>query len=212
MLHEILLALCGHTGDVIRRHYDKEGRLLSFKIADDFDYVSRSEKEVINRLCVLGFYFISIEDFIGSQSKERQFPNRPRHHQTQAKIQSLFPVESSAGLYVTALCNGLEDILDGFRQAILDIEKEALQTSECSSLDSITAPPFPLSKVTYLLRDYAIIFPALFSLINDISRWERDQHNNGPHRLCVISGGRLLQKLYRRYVRGAGVRRVYSRR
>jgi gamma-tubulin complex component 4 len=196
MLHEILLALCGHTGDVIRRYYSNDGKLIAFRVVDDFEYVSKSEREVINRLCLLGFYFTSIEDFIHSQMKRRQFPNRSLFS-TQEQIQSLFPVESSAGLYVTALCKGLENILDGFRQTILDIEKEALQTTAASSLDTITEVPFPLSKVNYLLRHYAVVFPALYDLINDISRWERGQDNR-PTRLCVISGGRLLQRLYRR--------------
>lgn len=51
MLHEILFALLGKVGQIIKEYED------GFQIDPEIDFVSASEKEIINSICQLGFYY-----------------------------------------------------------------------------------------------------------------------------------------------------------
>ena len=50
MLHEILLALLGHTGTIIIE--DKDG----FRVSPQIDFLTEPEKEQINRVVILGLF------------------------------------------------------------------------------------------------------------------------------------------------------------
>ncbi len=58
MLHEILLALLGKAGNIIIEFEDK------FALDERLDFLSISEKETINKLCILGFHYRRIEQFL----------------------------------------------------------------------------------------------------------------------------------------------------
>lgn len=58
MLHEILFALLGKPGNIIKENEN------SFEIDNNIQFLSQSEKEIINKLCILGFYFRRIEQFL----------------------------------------------------------------------------------------------------------------------------------------------------
>jgi gamma-tubulin complex component 4 len=58
MLHEILLALLGIPGNLIVEEED------SFKISPFINFLTESEKELINRLVILGFYYKKILAFL----------------------------------------------------------------------------------------------------------------------------------------------------
>ena len=58
MLHEILFALLGKAGNIIKDYGDK------FELDDQLDFINKSEKEIINSLCLIGFYYSRIEQFL----------------------------------------------------------------------------------------------------------------------------------------------------
>jgi hypothetical protein len=60
MQHEVLLALLGHSGQIIEKSGD------SFRVADDVPFLSAAEKEVITRVVCLGSYYNHFADFARS--------------------------------------------------------------------------------------------------------------------------------------------------
>ena len=51
MLHEILFALLGKSGSLIIE------TLTGFIVNPDINYISEPEKELINKICTLGFFY-----------------------------------------------------------------------------------------------------------------------------------------------------------
>ncbi|KAI3996465.1 hypothetical protein MKX01_001303 [Papaver californicum] len=82
MLHELLLALVGYTGDLIideREHQESLGVSVAtdspiseestFKLAPDLSFIEASERDVIERLISLGFYYRELDRF-ASKSRD----------------------------------------------------------------------------------------------------------------------------------------------
>ena len=67
MLHEILLAMLGQTGDVIQEKRD--GFVTNIKI----DFISDPEREMIDKIIQLGHYYSRIESFL--EENYREFAN-----------------------------------------------------------------------------------------------------------------------------------------
>ena len=63
MLHEILLALLGIPGNLIIEEED------CFKISPFINFLTESEKELINRLIIMGFYYKRIVSFLDFNSQ-----------------------------------------------------------------------------------------------------------------------------------------------
>ena len=55
MLHEILFALLGKTGNFIKDFEDR------FEIDPNINFLNQSEKVQINIICKLGFYYSRLE-------------------------------------------------------------------------------------------------------------------------------------------------------
>ena len=98
MLHELLLSLVGYSGNVIVETRD------GFQLAPDFPHLHPSERELINKICCLGYYFLQIDSYV---QKHSQFS----------------PVQ---GFYVRAMCEGINLILDSYRGCILKAEQQVL--------------------------------------------------------------------------------------
>ncbi|XP_017969760.1 PREDICTED: gamma-tubulin complex component 4 [Theobroma cacao] len=186
MLHELLLALVGYTGDLIideREHHKSLGLHLSpdapisdqrsFKLASDISFIDSSERDLIERLITLGFYYRELDRFA---TKSRNL--------SWIRSADVSPLERAAGLskpktekpsvYRRAIANGLVEILSVYRSAVLQIEQKLL---------SETMPI--LATVTQGLNKFFVILPPLYELILEI---ERDD----------IRGGQLLNLLHKR--------------
>jgi len=55
MLHELLFALLGKTGGIIIEYDDR------FEIDPKINFLTLSEKELINSICILGYYYSRLE-------------------------------------------------------------------------------------------------------------------------------------------------------
>ncbi|TKY52512.1 Gamma-tubulin complex component 4-like [Spatholobus suberectus] len=171
MLHELLLALLGYTGDLIidrRDHLITETPIsdeCTFKLAPDISFIDPSDRELIERIIVLGFYYREMERF---SAKCRNL--------SWIRSSNANPLEKKekGSVYRRALANGIVEILSVYRSAVLHIEQKLL---------SETMPI--LATVTQGLNKFFCLLPPLYELILEI---ERDD----------IRGGQLLNLLHKR--------------
>ncbi|KAL5862920.1 hypothetical protein ACOSQ3_000434 [Xanthoceras sorbifolium] len=186
MLHELLLSLLGYTGDLIiddREHQNSLGIHLSpdapvsdertFKLAPDISFIEPSERDLIEKIITLGFYYRELDRFA---TKSRNL--------SWIRSATVSPLERAAELskgktikpsvYRRAIANGIVEILSVYRSAVLHIEQILL---------SETMPI--LATVTQGLNKFFVLLPPLYELVLEI---ERDD----------IRGGQLLNLLHMR--------------
>jgi gamma-tubulin complex component 4 len=75
-------------------------------------------------------------------------------------------------MYVRALCIGLEELLDGYRQRVLQAEEAVLSD-----------PSLPLTFLPPFLGDHAVVLPYVHRLVRDVQ-------------LQQLAGGLLLNHLH----------------
>ncbi|KAK4766876.1 hypothetical protein SAY86_014627 [Trapa natans] len=186
MLHELLLALLGYTGDLIvdeREHLHSLGVSLSpdapisdersFKLAPDISFIELSDRDVIERLITLGFYYRELDRF-ATKSRNLSWIRSPSVSPLE-RISELSKGKSEKpSLYRRAIANGIVEILSVYRSAVLQIEQRLL---------SETLPL--LATVTQGLNKFLVLLPPLYELVLEI---ERDD----------IRGGQLLNLLHKR--------------
>ncbi|KAJ8749569.1 hypothetical protein K2173_026218 [Erythroxylum novogranatense] len=187
MLQELLLALLGYTGDLIideREHQSCLGVNLSpdapisdersFKLAPDISFLEPSDRDLIERIVTLGFYYRELDRFA---AKSRNLSWIRSANETAAspltRIVELSNKRSSS-VYRRAIANGIIEILSVYRSAVLQIEQKLL---------SDTLPI--LNTLTQGLNKFFVLLPPLYELVLEI---ERDD----------IRGGQLLNLLHKR--------------
>ncbi|KAK6940492.1 Gamma tubulin complex component protein, N-terminal [Dillenia turbinata] len=186
MLHEILLSILGYTGDLIideRKHQNSLGIHLSpdsltsdkptFKLAPDLSFIQPSDRDVIERIITLGFYYRELDRFA---TKSRNFSwIRSTTESTLSRTSELLKGKSeNSSAYRRAIANGIVEVLSLYRSAVLQIEQKLLAESV----------PI-LTTVTHGLNKFFVLLPPLYELILEI---ERDD----------IRGGQLLNLLHKR--------------
>jgi gamma-tubulin complex component 4 len=139
MLHELLLALTGCDGDIILANDTK------FYLDKDLPFLHDSEKEMIDELCQLGFYYRDLTIFV-QQNSVQQHVLATNYDRTPPSA------------YARALCAGLDEILDAYMTSLTQIEQKVLND-----------PIMPLSYLKQALRDYEILFPILQKLVSQIT-------------------------------------------
>ncbi|KAK6135065.1 hypothetical protein DH2020_031186 [Rehmannia glutinosa] len=186
MLHELLLALLGYTGDLIideREHQESLRVNLSpdapladeptFKLAPDLSFVQPSDREVIERVITLGFYYRELERF-AAKSRNLSWIRSSNESPLSRATEILKGKKVKPSVYRRALANGIVEVLSVYRSAVLHIEQKLL--SDCLPI---------LATVTQGLNKFFVLLPPLYELILEI---ERDN----------IYGGRLLNLLHKR--------------
>ncbi|KAK3609174.1 hypothetical protein CHS0354_013711 [Potamilus streckersoni] len=140
MLHEVLLALLGHSGGVFTDNGD------GIKVQKDIPFIHPSEVDQLNHLCRLGTFFKDFNNFIkkhgGTLSLHTDGPGIP---------------DGIHGLYLKAFCHGLDRVLDDYRLALENLEQAILRD-----------PHLPLSHLLCNLQQFQILFPALASVIEQL--------------------------------------------
>eukprot|EP01047_Picozoa_sp_COSAG01_P039561 COSAG01_NODE_3276_length_6317_cov_44.552428_10_plen_375_part_00 len=157
MLHEVLFALVGAPGYVVRA--EDGGFRLAPGVAESF--LHPSEIALVARICALGHHFRGLHNFV-------------RQHRVGA---GLLPEmagdasgEGSSGagadagvrpaplVYARAIALGVEELLHDYTGAVADAERKFLED-----------PALPLSHLQYLMRDHAVVLPAVHALVADIA-------------------------------------------
>ncbi|XP_042476737.1 gamma-tubulin complex component 4 homolog isoform X2 [Macadamia integrifolia] len=186
MLHELLLALVGYTGDLIVDERERQRSLgeqlpsdapiyeeCTFKLAPDISFLEPSERDAIERLISLGFYYKELDRF-ATKSRDLSWICSTNEISISQTSDSLKEKTKQTSMYRRAIANGIVEILSVYRSAVLHIEQKLL------------SDPIPiLATVTQGLNKFFIILPPLYELIVEI---ERDD----------IRGGQLLNLLHKR--------------
>ncbi|KAK4385861.1 Gamma-tubulin complex component 4, partial [Sesamum angolense] len=186
MLHELLFALLGYTGDLIideREHQETLRVKLShgapladeptFKLAPDLSFLQPSDREVIERVITLGFYYRELERF-AAKSRNLSWIRSSNESPLSRVTDTLKGKKVKPSVYRRALANGIVEVLSLYRSAVLHIEQKLLS-------DSMPI----LATVTQGLNKFFVLLPPLYELILEI---ERDN----------VYGGRLLNLLHKR--------------
>ncbi|MBA0853836.1 hypothetical protein Goshw_022593, partial [Gossypium schwendimanii] len=187
MLHEILLALVGCTGDLIideREHHKSLGIPLypdapisdqcCFKLASDISFIDRSERDLIERLIALGFYYRELDRFTTKSRNLSWIRSGDVSPSNRASELSKRKTEKPS-IYRRAFANGLVEVLSVYRSVVLQIEQKLL---------SETMPI--LATVIQGLNKFFVVLPPLYELVLEI---ERDD----------LRGGKLLNLLHKRF-------------
>ncbi|AQK84400.1 Gamma-tubulin complex component 4 [Zea mays] len=169
MLHELLLALLGFTGDFVldvslprRRAASQDagedgngdGEVgPSFRLAPDLTFLQPSERTAIERLISLGFYYRELNRF-ATESRDLSWiqssidVSSPHSDNTQkGKVRK-------GSVYRRAIANGITEILSVYRSAVLQVEQNLL------------SDPLPiLATVTHGLNKYTLYYGLYFSYV-----------------------------------------------
>ncbi|XP_076942672.1 gamma-tubulin complex component 4 homolog [Bidens hawaiensis] len=153
MLHELLLSLLGYTGDLVldhnlssNGHHPISGQ-CTFKLASDISFIDSSQRDVIEKIITLGFYYRELDRFA---TKSRNLIWIRFGNESSVKNQSV---------YRRAIANGLVEVLSIYRSAVLHIEQKLL------------SDPLPiLATVTLSLNKFFVLLPPLYELILEIER------------------------------------------
>ncbi|WOH01579.1 hypothetical protein DCAR_0520963 [Daucus carota subsp. sativus] len=183
MLHELLLSLLGYTGDLIIDERE-DAALLSpdapisqtkptFKLASDLSFLQPSERDVIERIITLGFYYRELNRF-ATKSRNLSWIRSTNQSPLALTSELSKPKTEKQSVYRRAIANGVMEVLSIYKSAVLHIEQKLL---------SETLPI--LAAVTQGLNKFFVLLPPLYELILEI---ERDG----------ICGGRLLNLLHKR--------------
>lgn len=186
MLHELLLALLGYTGDLIIDERENQKSLgiqsspeapssdeCTFKLAPDISFLQPSERDVIERIIALGFYYRELDRFATKSQNLSWIRSAKEYSLSQTSGISSGKIKKSS-VYRRAIANGIVEILSVYRSAVLQIEQNLL------------SEPMPiLATVTQGLNKFFVLLPPLYELILEI---ERDD----------IRGGQLLNLLHKR--------------
>lgn len=140
MLHEILMALLGHTGSIVMNTGG------SFKLAESMSILTNAEAELINKIVALGWHYLHLSNFVSLST------------QTLGLHEDLIEdIEPSSTVYVRAFSYGVDELLKLYREHILAIEHEYLLER------ALTIP-----HIMYRLGIFFQLFPALSRCVADV--------------------------------------------
>ncbi|CAL9130281.1 unnamed protein product [Musa textilis] len=188
MLHELLLALLGFTGDFVIDEREQAETLglgaadnplrqfpdePTFRLAPDLSFLHPSERNVIQRLISLGFYYRELDHF-ATKSRNLSFIQSTKDFSLPHSPELLKGKPRKGSIYRRAIANGIVEILSVYRAAVLQVEQNLL------------SDPLPiLATVTQGLNKFEVLLPPLYELIVEIERED-------------IRGGQLLNLLHKR--------------
>ena len=148
MLHEVLIALAGHPGDIfVERERGARGGPVSdidvgsilqesvgFKVSSFVDFIGPSEKEELEDLVDVGYRYKRLHALINNQLKN--------------------PKSS----YGRVMCLAMKKIADEYVMKVARVEKEVLRASVKSHLTHSALAPFifPLQDFVYVFLRYLV--------------------------------------------------------
>ncbi|KAF9910463.1 Gamma-tubulin complex component 4 [Linnemannia zychae] len=187
MLHELLITLSGYPGDIFRP-FPKEPEIATTFAITDFPLLHPAEKEGLNRLAQLGFYFRAFNTFITScRSSSQQCRRQPNGEADDTP--------APPGLYLRAMANALDRKLQSYRQVIVQTEAAILSGED--NLGGIV----PLSTISGRFAPFQLVFPTIAKLLSDI---QTAALTEAPY-----TGGRLIDLLQDRSASGVPIQKEW---
>ncbi|KAK3817162.1 MAG: gamma-tubulin complex component protein [Linnemannia gamsii] len=189
MLHELLITLSGYPGDIFRP-FPQEPEIATTFAITDFPLLHPAEKEGLNRLAQLGFYFKGFNTFITSSRSSSQ-----QHHRQSSPNNETDNVPAPPGLYLRAMANALDRKLQCYRQVIVQTEAAILSGED--NLGGIV----PLSTISGRFAPFQLVFPAIANLLSDIQSAALTE--------VPYHGGRLINLLQARSASGVPIQKEW---
>ncbi|KAJ3051948.1 Gamma-tubulin complex component 4 [Rhizophlyctis rosea] len=178
MLHELLLTLSGHPGDVFAPSFNTPARDgEGFSIPPDFPFLHSAERYALERLAVLGYYYQNFTTFINSGRKGTYASRRSNRNDTNGPY----------GSYFRAFCSTLDKELEEYRELIIECETRILSKLDLETDGGRT----PVSYLEHKFAKFHLVFPHINDVISVIDA--------NP---AVVHGMRLLNLLHERNATG----------
>ena len=186
MLHEVLLALSGCPGYIIRE--GERGFELVPGVAEEF--LHPAEVALVERICALGWYYRQLDNFVGRVKSQalvlhpalatpsRGEPGSEPEPEPEREPEPEPEASSPPRVYLRAAAMAIDAMLEQYLDSVADAEVQFLED-----------PALPLSHLQYLLRHDQLVLPAVHALVVDAE--ERD-----------MRGGVLMGELHRRSLTG----------
>jgi len=175
MLHELLLALSGHYGEVFALHPPPPQQSETFKIPVNFPiYLHISEREALEELAHLGFLYLQISNFVKEkleytdkynikaipklEDESQSFPSldsishlgeENRNINKKEKLAEYSLQDYKNGYYIRALCSGINQILDKYLDRIAMAERKILDNLDPETI----GPSTPISFLKYYFSE-----------------------------------------------------------
>mmetsp|Transcript_5172 Transcript_5172/g.7923 ORF Transcript_5172/g.7923 Transcript_5172/m.7923 type:complete len:973 (+) Transcript_5172:207-3125(+) len=137
MLHEIILSLLGFTGDIIKKTSS------SYAVDESFDLLTESEKEQVNRIVHLGWFYDFLSQYI--QTHELRWGGAD--------------VITGLHAYKAAFCIAINDVIEEYVEDVTEIENKILADG-----------PVPLSFIAHHMQKYMITLPAIHTMCVEVER------------------------------------------
>ncbi|GFE54982.1 gamma-tubulin complex component 4 [Babesia ovis] len=193
MLHDLLMALAGHTGEII---VEKHANVQGFGISDKFEGVSPAERELINAVVNIGYKYRYVEQFLrGVRQNEHGYvvSSLMGCQEDGSVIQDANSFGDSHGSrnldntnvtyrghYLGAICSGIEEYLDEYRAKLVNVEKAILAD-----------PALPLSTVALMMSEQRQVVEALVYIINSY----KETIKNSSTTSCVLRVDEIMYLL-----------------
>jgi gamma-tubulin complex component 4 len=181
MLHELLLALDGHEGAIFSNAPNNsidaradEG--LGMRVNPALSLFHPAEVKIVNSLLEIGTEYSRLQKFIRRHRDHHHHhrhhdepvphPGRRAFHAPLEMAASLHAVGSSAsdhhlsGLYVEALCHGLDLVLEPYREALVDVERTVLEKVEAGEVQ--------VTHLQHKLKPFQPVLAALNRLVKQV--------------------------------------------
>ncbi|RUS24016.1 gamma-tubulin complex component protein [Jimgerdemannia flammicorona] len=191
MLHELLLVLSGHPGDLFVPFPPPPFVPNTFAIPPDFPLLHDAERRALDRLAHLGWLYKQIVDFIQTVQNGNAI-GRSQQRQTNMDNGRELP----RGAYILAMCTSAHESLGQYRRVIVDCEERILNKDLEAGGGCV-----PISHIMSLFARWELILQPLNRLMQDIAQCPADWH-----------GCQLLDLLMERSNTGVGeVRQVMEK-
>lgn len=174
MLHEVLLALVGCPGYVIR---EGDGKFeLAPGVAEEF--LHPAEIALVERICALGYHYRQLEEFVARAKSGPLLEAAAAEPEPEAEREPAAATRAPPRVYLRAVAMAVDEMLEQYMGTVGDAELEFLED-----------PALPLSHLQYLLRHDSLVLPAVHALVQDAE-------------LRDLRGGALVDDLHRRSLTG----------
>src|ERR1044071_5212564 len=119
MLHELLLALSGLSGDLFVPYPPEPETATTFKIPPEFPFLHEAERSSLERLAALGFYYRKLTKFLDKQ-RGRKEDNENLGPVEFQKDDGKSSNSTPRGSFIHALCNAINEVLADFHKTIIE--------------------------------------------------------------------------------------------
>ncbi|KAF9419373.1 hypothetical protein BGZ94_009431 [Podila epigama] len=201
MLHELLITLSGYPGDIFRPYPPEPMQATTFAV-HDFPLLHPAEKEGLDRLAQLGFYFKEFNEFIATYKTPTPFTVSSSSSSSSSLSATPLPSRQPyQSLYLKAMTNTLQVKLESYRDTIIQTEAGIL-----SGQDNLGGM-VPLSTISARFAPFQLVFPAIASLITEIRAGycvSPESEERMPY-----SGGKLIDLLQDKAASGVPIQKEW---